>query len=256
MKLNEHAMSEHLKAFGAAFVGAMLCVSMTALSTGSVVAHAEQGSGDEIAVLSAGTKKELVGYFATVTERIEIIDSDTSNKIYVYPGSYARNSAGEWVYVPEFTLDSASMSASVPVEGLAAVQARITVQSSPGASGSGIVWWTLYKIVPDTSDETKAMENKNTGTTSPETNRTPTIPDVDVPPTTTDTTEKPTVSAPDASVDPAPQDSATSKQDASEAESELLSLQCRESEAEAKIAELEAQGYEIVRIEKLPKWWR
>lgn len=254
MKLNEHAMSEHLKAFGAAFVGAMLCVSMTALSTGSVVAHAEQGSGDEIAVLSAGTKDEFRGYIPTAKQSLIITHPDTNLSYTVFPGDYLHISEDNWIAISQYVTRKSSGAIYVSQANYAGVSGY--VRENKEASTDTVTWWEVYEIVPDTTNETKATENKSAETTAPETNRTPTISDVDVPLTTPETVEKPTAPTPNTSVDPTPQDTTTGKQDSTKAESNLLSLQCRESEAAAKIAELEAQGYEIVRVEKLPKWWR
>lgn len=257
MKRNEHAMNQRMKTFGAAFCGIMLCTCMTVMSTGSVVAHAEQGSSDELAVLAA-TATRPVGWYATVTSPASISDPVTGDLVSVTPGSSALDSSGSWVNLSLYGVTGGGGKSYINEENLPALRSVVNFQDKPGASTGDIVWWELIERYEDTGsvNDTGVTENKKTDAKSPETEWTPDVSNAEGLPPAPEVTQKPAEPTPAESADPAPQEAVTNNQNVSTVESDILSLRCRESEADAKIAELEAQGYEIVRIEKLPKWWR
>lgn len=237
--------SQRARNLGAAICALVLCLGMVALiaSMGTDDAHAEDSANEEIAMVSATRiKAETVGWYATGTN--SSIDGSGEDLVGQL-GSWGYNGSGELVSLSGVRLSGGK--AYIASDKLAAFLAStgLAIYPSPSNSlGPNLSWWEL--IAEATIEEPEqTLPNAGTNATEQKAN------DVK---TELEKTPEPATPAPDKPTNNEPQN--TDRANNVRTESEIFSLKCRQSESEAKIAELEHQGYEIVRVERLPKWFQ
>lgn len=224
------------KAVGAAVCAGALCLYLAAFSAGSLDAYAEPESGDGVASLS-GTETVTRSYYAPVGQ----------------PMNMAFNSHGKLVLLP------LNDDQSIDLEALQALD--VAMGSEPEGVDSSECERRSIRVIITVPDpvEPEPAEDAPSSPSQPQATQNPSVP------TTAPTTEPeappaapaPEVAPPEAATPTTPQQQPSApEQVLAPGEPELLKLECYESEVDQKVAELTAQGFEIVRIEKMPRWWR
>lgn len=263
--------AKRARTFAATLCGVALCCGMAAPAMGNLTAYADQASdtvpdalvGDDTsheltssaAADVASTSKTFVGWYLYGTSPTLgglTYMSQTSGKAYGYDKS------GDLVELSGLKADFGSHCAYIAADqldsflsssGLRLYNEQVDFPRNEETvidPYANVVWWALYKesAAAQTLEQDSAATLIESGDQSLEQ------------PEATPEVEK-TAEAPATEPAPAQQPSKAADEPAAPAPEEgTLSMQCRESEAAAKIAELEAQGYEIVHVAKAPSWLR
>lgn len=243
------------RSIGASACALLLCAAMMAAlaNTGANDAHADATNASEEVARTSTTDTKIVPMDKWYATGSNSKMDGTGERSPLKPGTGGYDTSGDLIPISGITLNGNL--ACIPAADYDKFlnDTSLAIYSEPDdTAGSDISWVRLAKVI--------TIE-------VPDPVVTPTEPIRPLPDTGKDTTEngtdnttKETEKAPDPP-DPAPDKSTnntsqtTDRTDRTPEETPILSLKCRQSESETKIAELESQGYEIIRVEKLPKWF-